>query len=129
MSAVAVLTTGASPSTVIVSETPPTSSATSTFTVSLTFSTMPLRVTVLKPESVTSTTVVADRQELEPVGAHLVGGHGAVEAGVDVPRGDGDAGQGAAARVGDGADDGGGGDLRAGGRRQRERQQDGEAAG
>ena len=54
MSAVAVLTTGASPSTVIVSETPPTSSAASIFTVSLTFSTMPLRVTVLKPESTTS---------------------------------------------------------------------------
>ena len=84
MSAVAVLTTGASPSTVTVSDRPPTSSATSTLTVSLTFSTMPLRVTVLKPDSATSTTVVADRQELEAVGADLVGGHGAGEAGLDV---------------------------------------------
>ena len=55
MSAVAVLTTGVSPSTVIVSERPPTSSETSSFTVSLTFSTMPLLLTVLKPESTTST--------------------------------------------------------------------------
>ncbi len=55
MSAVAVLTTGDSPATVMVSDRPPTSSATSTFTVSFTFRTMPLRVTGLKPSSTTST--------------------------------------------------------------------------
>ena len=54
MSAVAVLTTGASPSTVMDSARPPTSSATSTLTVSLMLRTMPLRVTLLKPDSTTS---------------------------------------------------------------------------
>ena len=55
--------------------------------------------------------VGADGQEVEPVGAGFVGRHGAHEAGLDVASGDGRAGQRGAAGVGDGADDGGAGDL------------------
>jgi hypothetical protein len=55
ISDVDVFTAGASASTVTVSETPPTDSDASTRAVSLTFSTMPVRVEVLNPDSVTST--------------------------------------------------------------------------
>ena len=99
---------------------PPIDRDASTRTVSLTFRTMPLRVAVLNPERRDLDDVAADRQELEAVGAVLVGRHGAVEAGVDVAGRDGGAGQRRAARVRDRADDGGGGDLGAGRRRQRD---------
>ena len=55
MSEVDVFTAGDSACTVTVSVTPPTEREASTRAVSLTFRTMPLRVDVLNPESVTST--------------------------------------------------------------------------
>ena len=70
--------------------------------------------------------VGAGRQELEAVRADLVGGHRAREAGFCLAGGDRGAGQGGAARVGDGSDNRGGRDLRSGNRRQRERHEDGE---
>ena len=58
--------------------------------------------------------IAADGQELETIGADIVGRHGAGETGVDVASRDGGAGQRCAARVRDGADNRGAGDLGAG---------------
>ena len=56
ISDVVVLTLGDAPSTVTVSATAPTDKDASTRAVSLTFRTIPLRVAVLNPERLTSTT-------------------------------------------------------------------------
>ena len=68
----------------------------------------------LEPREADLHDVPADGQELETVGADIVGRHGAGETGVHVAGRDGGAGQRRAARVRDGPDNRGAGDLGAG---------------
>ena len=128
MSAVAVLTTGARGlDGHRLGDAADRRATTSTLTVSLTFRTMPLRVAVLNPESVDLDDVACrsagtrgGRRRPRSVGTVRLKPVSTLRAVTVAP------GRRAAARVGDGADDRGGGDLGAGGRRQRERQECGE---